>query len=172
MFIAHEVAIQLVGSLRGSLDRPALKDAALADQLRRAASSVLLDIAEGARRAGKDRAYHYRVAAGSAAEVGAALDVAAAWGCLEEARLDEVRRLVDRELGLLWASNRLVSVSVRVSASVSVSETATSRRLVFTKTNENEAGGESAGGSPPADSTSACVQPHQLSYARCATAMR
>jgi len=63
---------------------------------------VLLNIAEGARRAGKDRAHHYRIAAGSAAEVGAALDVAAAWGYLDEARLDEVRRLVDRELGLLW----------------------------------------------------------------------
>jgi four helix bundle protein len=102
MFIAHEVAVQLIGSLRGSLDRLALKDAPLADQLRRAAGSVLLNIAEGARRAGKDRAHHYRIAAGSAAEVGAALDVAATWGHLDEAALDEIRRLVDRELGLLW----------------------------------------------------------------------
>jgi len=104
-FIAHEVAIQLVGSLRGSIDRLALKDSALADQLRRSASSVLLNIAEGARRAG-NRAHHYRIAAGSAAEVGAALDVAAAWGHLDEAPLDEVRRLVDRELGLLWGLTR------------------------------------------------------------------
>ena len=35
------------------LDRLVLKDAALADQLRRAASSV---------RVGKDRAHHYRIA--------------------------------------------------------------------------------------------------------------
>ena len=106
MFIAHEVAIQLVRSLRSSVELLARKDAALADQLRRAGSSVLLNIAEGARRVGKDRAHHYRVAAGSAAEVAAALEVAAAWGYLDEAPLVEVRRLVDRELGLLWGLTR------------------------------------------------------------------
>ncbi len=106
MFVAHQVAIQLVSSLRRSTEVLRQKDGALADQLRRAASSVLLNIAEGARRVGKDRAHHYRIAFGSAAEVGAALDVAAAWGYLDEAPLDEVRRLVDRELGLLWGLTR------------------------------------------------------------------
>jgi four helix bundle protein len=106
MLIAHQVAAQLVGSVRSAIDRLAQKDASLADQLRRASSSVLLNIAEGARRVGKDRAHHYRIAAGSAAEVGAALDVASAWGYLDEGALDEIRRILDRELGLLWGLTR------------------------------------------------------------------
>jgi four helix bundle protein len=55
---------------------------------------------------GKDRAHHYRIAAGSAAEVGAALEIAAAWGYVPEAALAESRALVDRELALLWGLTR------------------------------------------------------------------
>ena len=55
---------------------------ALADQLRRAASSVALNIAEGNRRVGQDRFHFFRIAAGSAAEVRAALEVGRAWGSI------------------------------------------------------------------------------------------
>ena len=50
-------------------------DAALKDQAKRAADSVVLNIAEGAYRQGKERAKHYRIARGSAAEVCAVLDL-------------------------------------------------------------------------------------------------
>ena len=50
-------------------------EAALKDQARRAADSVVLNLAEGAYREGKDRHRHYRIARGSAAEVCAVLDL-------------------------------------------------------------------------------------------------
>ncbi len=63
--LAHEVARKLP---RG--------EAAIADQLERAASSVLLNTAEGAgRRASKEKARFFDIARGSAAECAAILDV-------------------------------------------------------------------------------------------------
>jgi len=102
MLIAQQVATQLIHALPGLVEQVRGKDASLGDQVRRAASSVLLNIAEGNRRGGKDRTHHFRIAAGSAAEVGAALEVAAAWGYVEEGSLGEVRALLDRQLALLW----------------------------------------------------------------------
>ena len=53
-------------------------DAHLRDQLVRAADSMVLNIAEGCGRdPGNARRNHYRIAAGSAAEVGALLDLVA-----------------------------------------------------------------------------------------------
>ncbi len=75
-------------------------DRNLADQLRRAASSVVLNIAEGNRRTGMDRLHFFRIAAGSAAEVRAALDVARAWGMVGAAPAVEAE--LDRVLAMLW----------------------------------------------------------------------
>ena len=60
-----------------------------------------LNIAEANRRRGQDRAHLFRVAAGSAAEVQAGLDVAAAWGYLSEARAAPVKALLDEVLAML-----------------------------------------------------------------------
>jgi four helix bundle protein len=106
MLIAQEIASQLIRSLRAHVDQLAARDGALADQLRRAGSSVLLNIVEGHRRVGKDRAHHYRIAAGSAAEVAATLEIAAAWGYIADGELAEARALIDRELALLWGLTR------------------------------------------------------------------
>ena len=65
-FQVLDVAHSLVPLLREPLQRLARRDRALADQLYRAVSSVPLNIAEGNRRAGKDRIHLWRVAAGSA----------------------------------------------------------------------------------------------------------
>ena len=102
MLIAQQVATQLIRSLSSLLEQIRVRDAALADQGRRAASSALLNIAEGNRRIGKDRPHLFRVAAGSAAEVDAVLVTAAAWGYVDEVATEEVRRRIDRLLGLLW----------------------------------------------------------------------
>ncbi|MCE9577470.1 MAG: four helix bundle protein [Deltaproteobacteria bacterium] len=55
----------------------------IADQIVRAASSVLLNLGEGSQRRGADRMHFYRIAAGSAAEVRCALDAAEALGFID-----------------------------------------------------------------------------------------
>jgi len=101
-FDAFEVALQLVRALRGPIEVVARRDPALADQLRRAGASVPLNVAEGRRRAGKDRLHHYRVAAGSADEVAGALRIADAWGYLDAEAVAGTLRLCDRLLAMLW----------------------------------------------------------------------
>ena len=73
------------------------RDAALADQLRRAISSVVLNISEGCGSQGKNRNARYFNALGSAREVTAALEVAIAFGYVRDidtgllAKLDRIR---------------------------------------------------------------------------------
>ena len=99
-FHVYGAALGVVAGLRPVLDGLMKSDRALADQLRRAASSVVLNIAEGNRRAGKDRLQFFRIAAGSAAEVRAVLDVARAWGMVGAAPAAEAE--LDRVLAMLW----------------------------------------------------------------------
>ena len=99
-FHAYEAALALVGALKPMLEGLTQKDRALTDQMRRAASSVVLNLAEGSRRAGKDRVHFFRIAAGSAAEVRAALDVARiSWEI--DAAAEAVAQM-DRVLAMAW----------------------------------------------------------------------
>jgi four helix bundle protein len=102
MFIALQVSLEVVRALRDVVAQLATHDGSLADQVRRAASSAALNVAEGAKRAGKDQAHHYRIAAGSAAEVRAAIAVGAAWGYLEGERYQALEALLDRQAALLY----------------------------------------------------------------------
>jgi four helix bundle protein len=89
--LGHEIATRLPRGTRS-----------IADQFERAASSILLNTAEGAgRRAGKEKAHFFDMARGSATECAAILDVLeirrlAKAGLLEEARclLHQVVRLL------------------------------------------------------------------------------
>ena len=101
-FHTYDVALELARSLREPIQRLQQKDRELCTQLRRAMQSVLLCVAEGGRRMAKDRIHLFRVAAGSAAEVKAALELAEAWGYLEPQLMAQPLRLLDRELALLW----------------------------------------------------------------------
>jgi len=74
----------------------------LADQLRRAASSMPLNVAEGAQRLSRDRLQHYRIAAGSAAEARSALQVACAWGYVGGQQVEDADALLDRVVAVLW----------------------------------------------------------------------
>jgi four helix bundle protein len=75
-----------------------------ADQVERAASSIVLNLAEGGRRRGRDPRRFFDMAHGSAGEIRGALDLADAWGWQVESGL--ARALLDRELGLLWGLTR------------------------------------------------------------------
>ena len=98
--VAYDVSIELLGELRTVVPVIAREDRALGDQLRRAASSVSLNLAEGARSLGGNKMKHYWIAQGSAAEVKAALMSAIAWGHLEQDA--PAWRVLDRLLALLW----------------------------------------------------------------------
>jgi four helix bundle protein len=101
-FDAYDVALEIVRAVSALLPRIRAKDAGLAKQIREATTSIPLNVKEGWRRLGKDRTYHYSVAAGSADEVSAALDTAVAWGYVTEAATRETQVLLDRDLAMLY----------------------------------------------------------------------
>lgn len=101
-FEVHEVALEMAARLGPALEALARRDRDLARQMRRAAASVVLNIAEGAQRRGKDRLHFYRIAAGSAAETGSALRLARAWGYLDGPAMAAAEALLDRVQAMLW----------------------------------------------------------------------
>ncbi len=99
-FVTYNVALELVRALRPIVAELKSHSRDLSDQIERAATSLVLNLGEGNRRAGKDRRRFFVMAQGSASEILAALDVADAWGWAVDAR--SARVILDRERGLLW----------------------------------------------------------------------
>jgi len=104
--VALEVSLDVIRSLRRTIAPLRKSDPKLYDQIRRAASSVCLNLAEGRRRTGADRKHLWRIAAGSADETQTALRVAVAWGDLQRDATQEALALLDRLLALLWGLTR------------------------------------------------------------------
>jgi len=104
MLVAYTVALDLVRSLRTVVAELRKYSADSADQVERAASSIVLNIAEGERRSGRDPQRFYSIASGSAGEILGALDLADAWGWKIES--SEARALLDREQRLLRGLTR------------------------------------------------------------------
>ena len=74
----------------------------LADQLRRASSSITLNFAEGAgKKSARDRLRYFRTAGGSANEVVAILDVALAFQAVDKSLHDETVDLADHLAAML-----------------------------------------------------------------------
>jgi four helix bundle protein len=99
-FIALDVSYQLIEALRDIVPTIQTNDRDLADQIRRAATSVSLNLAEGQRSMKGNRQRHYAIAHGSANEVKAGLVAAKAWGWIDES--DRALAVIDRLLALLW----------------------------------------------------------------------
>ena len=104
MLKIHEDAIRCCKSVGAIANEVARKDGDLANQLRRAMSSVALNISEGSGSQGKLRHSRYFNALGSAHEVSTALKVAVAFdyvGSVDEAlfdALDHIRATLYRVL--------------------------------------------------------------------------
>src|SRR4051812_14064757 len=103
MFITYEVSLEAIRTLRPLVERIQREDRDLADQIRRAASSVALNLAEGQRLTKGNRPKHYAIAHGSANEVRAAVQTALAWGWVEPATATDSLAVLDRLLALLWS---------------------------------------------------------------------
>jgi four helix bundle protein len=82
--------------------RIAAHDPTLAKQLRESSQSIAGNLAEGRRRLGRDRLYHWSVAAGSTDESFAWLRTAVAAGYVEDAEAAPALALLDRELAITW----------------------------------------------------------------------
>jgi four helix bundle protein len=106
MFDVLEVSLETVAALREPLRVIRGKDTDPCRQVRRAGSSIPLNIAKGGRRVGKDRKHLWRVALGSADEVRVALRTAVAWGDLEQSRLERPMALLDRVIAMLCKMTR------------------------------------------------------------------
>ena len=105
-FDALEVSLELASSLRRPLDSLRGRNRDLHDQVRRALVSISLNLAEGRERNGADRRYHWRVCAGSAAEVRTGLRLAVALGELDPAALQASLVLLDRVCAMLYRLTR------------------------------------------------------------------
>ena len=105
MLKIYDDMLEAVRAMRAVVAAIERRDSDLARQLRRAASSVVLNVAEGSGSFGRVRTVRYRTALGSARETLACLRVAEAFGYVEAMP----ERLEDR-------MNRVIGTLVRVAA--------------------------------------------------------
>ena len=98
----HEVAIDLIRSLKPLVASIARHDRSLADQIKRSGSSVALALGEGAYSRKGNQPARFQDALASAGETRAALRVALAWEYVGEAQLEGALVLLDRIIGMCW----------------------------------------------------------------------
>ena len=101
-FDLYDVILTLIAELRPLVERLRQRDRDQALQLKKAANSILSNVAEGSRRQGRDRLQHWNIAAGSAGEVRVQIEAALAWGDLDLDLAKAPLALLDRALAMLW----------------------------------------------------------------------
>ena len=100
--VAHRKALAAAGLAIHLVMRVPAPLRSLADQVVRAASSVPANLAEGHGRFGKNRAYHWRVAYGSAKEVDTHLQLLVEVGAVDRTRATSAIRLFDEVRAMTW----------------------------------------------------------------------
>jgi four helix bundle protein len=100
--IAHRKALEAAGIAIGLVSLLPAHLRSLADQVVRSASSVAANLAEGQGRSGKDRAYHWRIAYGSALEVDTHLRLLLGAGAVDDKRARTALTLFDEVRAMTW----------------------------------------------------------------------
>jgi four helix bundle protein len=98
-FLVLDLSLEAIGLLRGTVSRIREHDRDLSEQLRRALSSVSLNIAEADGSRGGNRIARFSTALGSTREARAALRVAVAWGYVTD--VDAGDAILDRIAAML-----------------------------------------------------------------------
>jgi four helix bundle protein len=101
-FLVLELTMTAITQLAPLVARIRRCDRDLADQTRRAASSIALNISEGNSSDAGNRRARFSTAAGSNAEVRAALRVAVAWGYIRAEDVAPIDELLDRVARMLY----------------------------------------------------------------------
>lgn len=104
--LVGELSIQLIEALQPLMSRIKAKDKDLENQLRRAATSIALNLGEAEYSDPGNRRARFCTAAGSAGEVHKALRSAVAWKLLAAADAEAPQRLVSRIIAMLWKLTR------------------------------------------------------------------
>jgi four helix bundle protein len=99
-------AQELVQELPPLIERVRRRDRKLADQLRRAAQSVVLNIAEGRGNKDGNAELRFATACGSAKEVRAALSIASNWGYIEATTVANLDQELDEICAITWCLSR------------------------------------------------------------------
>lgn len=100
--VVHALALEVIVRIRPLVARIARHDRSLADQLRRALSSVALNVAEAEYSDPGTQRARFHTATGSASEARSAVAVAVAWGYVAEAEVADALALLDRVVAMLW----------------------------------------------------------------------
>jgi len=102
VFDTLEIALTVLDQLAVVEPKLRSKRKSLADQVGRAAESIVLNVAEGRQRAGLDKPDLYRKAAGSAAELTTGLRFARARGYISPTEFATIDAPLDRVRAMLW----------------------------------------------------------------------
>lgn len=97
----HRIALEAVTHIASVVTAVRRVDRSLADQLRRSASSIVLNIAEAEYSDPGTARSRFHSAAGSANETRAALRLAEAWGYVSHVRVAAIDTELDRVLRML-----------------------------------------------------------------------
>ena len=98
----YQRSMRLIDITKRVLDELASGYAFLADQIRRASSSIILNFSEGCGKSSqRDRRKYFHTARGSAYEVAAILDVGHRFGAIDSAIKDEGKEICDHVAAML-----------------------------------------------------------------------
>jgi len=100
---ALDLTLAIMPSTRALVAKIRLADRYLADQLRRAVTSIALNLGEADGNRDGNRRMRLETAHGSANEAKVALRVAVAWGYVEQQDVDEIFAIIDRVGAMTWS---------------------------------------------------------------------